>query len=204
MTKSGEAPRSDGQATGRSRAVRADARRNIDAVLEAAKDVFKTLGVDAPVREIASQAGVGMGTLYRHFPQRADLIAAVFRKEVDACASAASMLAAKHGPAEALGRWMQRYAAFISTKRGLATALHSGDPTYATLPAYFEEKLTPALQSLLDAAVDAGQARPGVDAHELLSAVGSLGMRATGGSGGQIERMVTLLVDGIRFGAKTD
>lgn len=186
----------------RSRPVRADARRNIDAVLNAAKEVFKTSGVDAPVRDIAARAGVGMGTLYRHFPQRADLIAAVFRKEVDACADTASTLAAKHGPADALGHWMQRYAAFIGTKRGLATALHSGDPTYATLPSYFEQKLIPTLQNLLDAAVDAGEARSGVDPFELLSAVGCLGMRADAESSGQLENMVALLVDGIRFGAK--
>jgi AcrR family transcriptional regulator len=186
----------------RPRPVRADARRNIDAVIEAAKELFKTSGVDVPVRDIASRAGVGMGTLYRHFPQRADLIAAVFRKEVDACAKAASSLAAEHGPADALGLWMQRYAGFIGTKRGLATALHSGDPTFATLPGYFEQKLTPALQGLLDAAAAAGEARASVDPGELLSAVGCLGMRASAGSSGEIERMVNLLVDGMRFGAK--
>src|SRR6187402_1936808 len=71
------------------RRVRSDAQRNIDALLEAAKDVFATSGVDAPVREIAEKAGVGLGTLYRHFPQRSDLIAAVFRREMDACADAA-------------------------------------------------------------------------------------------------------------------
>ncbi len=205
MTSSGLNSTDDRGVAARSRPVRADARRNIDAVLKAAKEVFKISGVDAPVRDIAAQAGVGMGTLYRHFPQRADLIAAVFRREIDACADAAATLAGEHGPADALGHWMQRYAAFIGTKRGLATALHSGDPTYATLPSYFEEKLTPALQGLLDAAVAAGVARAGVDPYELLSAVGSLGMRASAGSGGgQIERMVALLVDGIRFGSRSE
>src|SRR6476659_2372864 len=114
-----------------SRPVRADAQRNIDALLEAALAVFATSGGDAPVREIAEQAGVGIGTVYRHFPQRADLVAAVFRHEIDACADAASVLATEHGPGEALARWMQRYAAFIATKHGLAAALHSGDPAYS-------------------------------------------------------------------------
>jgi AcrR family transcriptional regulator len=87
---------------GADRRVRADAQRNIDALLEAAKAVFDASGVDAPVRAIAEKAGVGVGTVYRHFPQRADLIAAVFRREMDACADAAPILAAEHEPFEAL------------------------------------------------------------------------------------------------------
>src|SRR5882672_7237461 len=112
------------------RAIRSDAQRSMNALLEAALAVFATSGVDAPVREIAEKAGVGIGTVYRHFPQRADLVAAVFRHEIDACADAAAHLAAEYGPGEALARWMQRYTAFIATKRGLATALHSGDPAF--------------------------------------------------------------------------
>src|ERR1700678_1432555 len=103
------------------RRVRADAQRNLDTLLETAKAVFATSGVDAPVREIAEKAGVGVGTVYRHFPQRADLIAAVFRREIDACADAAPVLATEHEPGEALARWMQRYVDFIAAKRGLAT-----------------------------------------------------------------------------------
>jgi AcrR family transcriptional regulator len=106
---------------------RADARRNIDALLEAAKAVFVASGVDASVREVAEKAGVGIGTIYRHFPRRSDLIVAVFRREVDACADAAADLAAEHEPGEALARWIQRYVEFISAKRGLAAALHSGN-----------------------------------------------------------------------------
>ncbi|MFX6234556.1 TetR family transcriptional regulator, partial [Acinetobacter baumannii] len=79
------------------------------------------------MREIAEKAGVGLATIYRHFPHRSDLIAAVFRHEIDACADAASVLATEFEPADALGKWMQRYADLIATKRGLAPALHSGD-----------------------------------------------------------------------------
>ncbi|TGW06943.1 TetR/AcrR family transcriptional regulator, partial [Mesorhizobium sp. M2D.F.Ca.ET.145.01.1.1] len=78
--------------------MRADAQRNLDTLLQAAMAVFATSGVDAPVREIAEKAGVGIGTLYRHFPQRSDLIAAVFRREIDGCADAASVLSAGHEP----------------------------------------------------------------------------------------------------------
>jgi AcrR family transcriptional regulator len=183
------------------RSVRADAQRNLDALLEAAKTVFATSGVDAPVREVAASAGVGVATVYRHFPQRADLIAAVFRREVDACAAAAPPLAREHEPVEALARWLRRYTGFIATKRGLAAALHSGDPAYEGLPEYFRQQLVPALQSLLNTAVDAGQVRAGVEPSELLRAVGSLS--TAHGADGALEsrRMVDLLIDGLRYGA---
>jgi AcrR family transcriptional regulator len=183
------------------RRVRADAQRSLDALLLAAKDVFATSGVDAPVREIADKAGVGLGTLYRHFPQRADLIAAVFRREIDACADIAPVLAASQAPFDALANWMQRYAAFVGTKRGLAQALHSGDPAFDSLPGYFDQRLRPALGALLDAAVAAGAVRADVDADELLSAAASLGMSARNAGPGRVERMVALLVDGLRYGA---
>jgi AcrR family transcriptional regulator len=181
--------------------VRADAQRNLDALLEAAKVVFGAAGVDAPVREIAALAGVGIATVYRHFPQRSDLVAAVFRREVDACAAAAPALAREHEPGEALARWLRRYTGFIATKRGLAAALHSGDPTFDALPGYFRQHLEPALRSLLDAAVTAGQIRADVEPYELLRAVGNLSIAA--GEDGAIHgrRMVDLLIDGLRYGA---
>jgi AcrR family transcriptional regulator len=183
------------------RSVRADAQRNLDALLEAAKAVFAVSGVDAPVREVAAQAGVGVATVYRHFPQRSDLIAAVFRREVDACAAAAPALAREHEPVEALAQWLRRYTGFIATKRGLATAIYSGDPAFDALPAYFRQHLEPALQALLDAAVKAGQVRGDVEPYELLRAVGNLST-ATGEDGAlHSQRMVDLLIDGLRFGA---
>jgi AcrR family transcriptional regulator len=185
-----------------STAVRADAQRNIDALLEAALAVFATSGVDAPVREIAIKAGVGVGTLYRHFPLRSDLIAAVFRREIDACANAAPVLAKGHGPGEALARWMQRYADFIATKRGLATALHSGDPAYNTLPKYFDKRLRPALRMLLDAASAAGEVRTDVEPDDLLRAVGNLCMSVRDDRSDYARRMVALLVDGLRYSAE--
>jgi AcrR family transcriptional regulator len=182
------------------RPVRADARRNTDTLLQTAMTVFATSGVDAPVREIAEKAGVGVGTVYRHFPQRADLIAAVLRREIDACADAAPALAAEHKPSEALARWMQRYAAFIAAKRGLAKALHSGDPAFDNLPGYFDQRLRPALSTLLEAAAAAGEVRGDVHADDLLGAVASLCMSAHNAGPGRAERMVGLLVDGLRYG----
>lgn len=184
------------------RSVRADAQRNSDALLQAALAVFKSAGVDAPVRAIAEQAGVGIGTVYRHFPQRSDLIIAVFRQQVDACADAAPVLAAENTPGAALALWMQRYADFIVTKRGLATALHSGDPAYNMLPAYFEARLQPALQALLDAAASAGEVRADIEPDDLLRAVGCLCMAAHDDQTAYVRRMVALLVDGLRYGVK--
>jgi AcrR family transcriptional regulator len=197
-----KAERPNSAQSGAVRGVRADAQRNLDALLEGAKAVFGTSGVDAPVREIATRAGVGVATVYRHFPQRSDLVAAVFRREVDACAAAADVLAREHEPDEALARWLRRYTGFIATKRGLAAALHSGDPAFDSLPAYFRQHLEPALQSLLDAAVRAGQVRDDVEPYELLQAVGSLSA-GTGENGAlQSRRMVDLLIDGLRHRAR--
>ncbi len=182
------------------RPVRADARRNIDSLLEAALAVFATSGVDAPVREIANKAGVGVGTVYRHFPQRSDLIAAVFRREIDACADAAPILATEHAPGEALAWWMQRYVDFIAAKRGLAAALHSGDPAFEALPGYFHERLVPALRTLLEAATAAGDTHANVEPYDLLQAVASLCMPAYDGDPTHARQMVALLVNGLRYG----
>ena len=178
--------------------VRADARRNLDGLLQAALGEFAKSGVDAPVRDIAKAAGVGVGTLYRHFPQRSDLIKAVFRREIDACADAAAVLSAHHDPAEALSLWMHRFVDFIAAKRGLSAALHSGDPAYEALPAYFDQVLLPALKGLLDRAVNTGAIRPGVEPLDILHAIARL---AGVGDQAQAKRMVSLLADGLRHGA---
>jgi AcrR family transcriptional regulator len=180
---------------------RADAQRNIEALLKAALAVFTKSGVDAPVRDIAEKAGVGVGTVYRHFPQRSDLIVAVFRQEVDACADAAAELVVKYPPTEALSRWMQRFAQFVTAKRGLATALHTGDPAYEPLPAYYDSKLRPALATLLKRAVDAGEIRAGTPPGDLLSAVVSLSRPAYDVAPDHTNRMIALLIDGLRYGA---
>jgi AcrR family transcriptional regulator len=183
------------------RPVRADAQRNIQTLLKTAMAVFATSGVDAPVREIAERAGVGVGTVYRHFPTRADLIVAVFRQEVDGCADAAPALAAEHGPDEALRRWVERYVDFIRAKRGLAAALHSGNPAYDALPAYFEKRLCPALEGLLKSAALAGCIRAGVDSHDLLWAIASLCASTRDHDPALAQRMIGLLLDGLRYGA---
>ena len=183
------------------RRLRADAQRNIDSLLEAAKVVFGTSGVDAPAKEIADLAGVGVGTLYRHFPQRSDLVKAVFQHEVDACAAAAKALAAAYGPGEALERWVHRYTEFLAHKRGLGPALHSGDPAFEALPRYFAQQLGPALGSLLEAAAACGEIRADVSATDLLYAVANLSLPAADHGIGYSQRMVALIIDGLRYGA---
>jgi hypothetical protein len=93
---------------------------------------------------------------------------------VDACADAAPALAAASEPGAALEEWLRRYTVFVGTKRGLAAALHSGDPAYGALPGYFMRRLEPALASLLDAAIAAGKIRAGTSARDLLHAVANL------------------------------
>ena len=183
---------------------RADSQRKMSSLLIAAEEIFQESGVDAPVRAIAERAGVGLGTVYRHFPQRSDLIKAVFQSRVDACADAASELAGQLEPGEALACWMQRYVDFIATKRGLAAALHSGDPAYSALPRLFNTRLLPALESLLAAAVASRSVRPGVDAEELLHAVANLCRVSHEKEPAYARRMVALLVDGLRYGASAD
>ena len=183
---------------GATKPLRADAQRSLDALLQTAKEVFAVAGVDAPIRDIAAKAGLGVGTVYRHFPQRSDLIAAVFRREIDECADAAADLASCHEPFEALTRWMKRFSAFFATKRGLAGALHSGEPAYLALPGHFEARLRPALEALLAAAIDAGRIRSDVAAGELLGAIARLSMSDID-EPAQAQRMVSLLADGLRF-----
>ncbi len=190
----------DQQAQSGVHSVRADARRNVEALLKAARAVFEAAGVDAPVRTIAEKAGVGVGTLYRHFPQRADLIKAIIRQEVDACADAAGLLAKRHDPGEALALWMQRLVDLAATKRGLSAALHSGDPAFQSLPDYVLGRLTPALHCLLKAAAAAGTVRGDVDANELLMACMRVAAPASDGDTAQARRMVALLADGLRLG----
>jgi len=178
---------------------RADAQKNLVALLQAAKEVFAETGVDAPMRDIARRAGVGVGTIYRNFPQRADLIAAVFRQEVDACADTAEEFAQHYAPAEAVDRWMQRYVDFLVAKRGLASALHSDDAAFKPLPAYFDARLEPALQGLLNAATEAGELRGDVTAYDLLRAVAGLCTPSGHGDVAQARRLVSLLIDGLRY-----
>ncbi|WP_228000381.1 TetR/AcrR family transcriptional regulator [Nocardia australiensis] len=178
---------------------RADARRNQQTLLDAAAAAFVASGVDAPVRDIAAEAGVGIGTIYRHFPTRADLIVAVYRHQVEACAAAGpTLLANSSTPHAALAQWINLFVDFLVTKHGLAAALQSDDPTFATLHASFLNRLVPVCAQLLDAAATAGEIRPDMDAYELMRGVGNLCIGAGNTPRYDARRMVELLIAGLR------
>jgi AcrR family transcriptional regulator len=178
---------------------RADARRNEQALLEAAAAVFVRSGVDAPVRDIAATAGVGMGTIYRHFPTRADLIIAVYQHQVEACAEAGpALLAGGAGGYAALTEWAGLFVDFLITKHGLAAALRSDRARFETLHAYFLDRLVPVCAELLAAAAAAGEIRADVGAYELLFGIGNLCVRVDGDSRYDARRMAGLLIAGLR------
>jgi AcrR family transcriptional regulator len=176
---------------------RADARRNEKALLDAAAVAFVSSGVQVPVRDIAAEAGVGVGTIYRHFPTRADLIVAVYRHQVEACAEAGpALLASSPNPYGALTRWIDLFVDFLVTKHGLAEALQSDRAAFEALHAYFLDRLVPVCARLLDAAATAGEVRPDIDAFELMAAVGNLCIGA-GNPRYDARRMVELLITGL-------
>jgi AcrR family transcriptional regulator len=179
---------------------RADARRNEETLLEAAAAAFIASGVDAPVRDIAAKAGVGVGTIYRHFPTRADLIVAVYRHQVEACVEAGpALLANSDSPHTALARWIDLFVDFLVTKHGLAEALQSDDATFVTLHAYFIDRLMPVCAELLDAAARAGEIRSDIEALELMVGVGNLCIGANKDHRYDARRMVELLLAGLRL-----
>jgi AcrR family transcriptional regulator len=180
---------------------RADAVRNQRTLLTAAAAVFVTSGVDAPIREIAARAGVGMGTIYRHFPTRADLVVAVYRHQVEACAEAgATLLAAADSPFEALRQWIDLFVDFLVTKHGLANAMQSDSSGFAALHTYFLDRLGPVCVRLLDAAVDAGEIASDVQAYELMRGIGNLCAGRDGDPRYNPRKLVELLLKGLRAG----
>lgn len=191
-----------GRGTGPARRQRSDAKRNVVALVEAAKTVFADSGVDASAKEITDLAGVGVGTLYRHFPRRSDLIVAVLQHEIDECVEAAEELGTTLSPWEALMDWIERFTDFLGTKRGLATALHSGDPAYDDLPRHLMDRLEPAFQTLLARAVDAGYARDDITAREVLMTVALICQPVPGEQPSFNQRMTRVFIEGLRRVAK--
>ncbi|MEU6551058.1 TetR/AcrR family transcriptional regulator [Streptomyces sp. NPDC046915] len=180
------------------RSKRADARRNEKTLLDAAAAVFVTSGVDAPVRDIAAEAGVGTGTIYRHFPTRADLIIAVYRHQVEACAEAGpALLATGATPYAALGQWIDLFVDFLVTKHGLAAVLQSGDAGFEALHAYFLDRLVPVCTQLLEAATASGEIHSEVTALELMRGVGNLCIGADSDPRYDARRLVGLLIAGL-------
>jgi AcrR family transcriptional regulator len=186
-----------GQAT--SRPLRADAQRNRDALLAAAVRLFSEQGLGATLDAIAKEAGVGIGTLYRHFPTREALIEAAYRNELQAVCDAAADLLTSAPPEEALRTWMDRFIDYMTTKLGMAEALRaviaSGGNPYAQSRAL----LVTSIESLLEAAAAGGAIRSDVDADDVL--IGLSGVALAAGEPArraQAGRLLDLLMDGLR------
>ena len=178
---------------------RSDARRNEETVLAAAAAAFVVSGVDVPVRDIAAAAGVGVGTIYRHFPTRADLIVAVYRHQVEACADAGpTLLRDRSSPHAALADWINLFVDFLVTKHGLAGALRSHAAAFETLHAYFLDRLVPVCAQLLEAAAAAGEISPDVEAYGLMRGVGNICIGADTDPDYDARRMVQLVIAGLR------
>nr|WP_202458432.1 TetR/AcrR family transcriptional regulator [Streptomyces sp. SID5464] len=168
-------------------------------MLNAAAEVFVSSGVDAPVRDIAARAGVGVGTIYRHFPTRADLVIAVYRHQVDACAEAGpTLLAAGPTPLAALVRWVDLFVDFLVTKHGLATAMQGDSTCFGPLHAYFLDRLLPVCTHLLEAAAASGEIRSDLDAYQFLRGIGNLCIGADTDPRYDARRLVALLLAGLR------
>lgn len=177
-------------------------RRSGQDLLSAAAAVFVSSGVDAPVREIAAKAGVGVGTVYRHYPTRAELVVAVYRHQVEECADAGPRLLAETGDAEAaLRAWVRLFVDFLVTKHGLADALHGQAAGSDALHAHFVDRLVPVCGALLDAALGSPGAPPALDAYSALKGIGNLCIGAASDPRYDADTLVQVFVTGLLAGA---
>jgi AcrR family transcriptional regulator len=180
------------------RTIRADARRNREKLLAAAVDAFAEHGTNASLEEVARRAGVGIGTLYRHFPTRAALVESAYRNEVDLLCRAADELLERHPSDEALARWMDRFVAYAAAKQGMKSALHELAAAGADPFAGVRGRMLEAIGSLLAAGVAAGTIRADVDAEDVLRAMGAVWLVD---DAEQARRLLRLLMDGLRYGS---
>ena len=195
MTKKGPAKSRKAVPAPAEKTLRADAQRNRDKLIKAASLAFSQHGIDTSLEEIAERAGVGIGTLYRHFPTREHLVEVIYRREVEALCQAADDLAKKHPPDMALAEWMQRFVDYIAAKRGMANSLK-------LLLAEASGKIPAALQRLVDAAIAQGSIRADIESSDLLQALsGIYGAPQTPDWRERSRRLVALLMDGLRWGA---
>ncbi|MBV8616902.1 MAG: TetR/AcrR family transcriptional regulator [Acetobacteraceae bacterium] len=177
---------------------RADALRNRERVLAAAKAVFSAGGPDASLEAVARHAGVGIGTLYRHFPTRQALFEAVYRREVEQLVDLAEQLKTDAEPVDALRRWMRSNVEFVATKKGMSTALALTARGTSHLSAYSLDRLTRAVGELLGRAVAAGEIRADVSAEDLLrTLVGICYAQDKPGWQANVLRLVDVFIDGL-------
>jgi len=184
------------------KALRADAQKNRDKLIKAAGLAFFQHGIDTSLEEIAERAGVGIGTLYRHFPTREHLVEVVYRREVEDLCQAAETLAKKYPPDVALAEWMLRFVDYIAAKRGMADSLKLLVASNSEFFAESSGRIPAALQKLVDAAIATGTIRADIESSDVLHALsGIYSAPKTPDWRERSKRMVALLMDGLRFGA---
>jgi len=178
---------------------RADALRNRDRLLAAAKAVFSAGGPDASLEAVARRANVGIGTLYRHFPTREALYEAVYRHEVEQLGALAEELKGESSPVEALRLWLRSNVEFVATKKGMSAALALAAQANSELMAFSYDRLTKAVGALLDRAVAAGEIRGDVGPEDLLRAlIGMCYLHDQPGWQASVVRLLDVFVDGLR------
>src|SRR6201994_3433500 len=186
----------NGGASALTGSVRSDARRNREKLLEVATAAFAAAaGRSVSLESIARDAGVGIGTLYRHFPNREALVEAIYRTELAEVAAAAEQLLRRHPPKTALRRWMDRYANFVAAKRGMAESLHAMFDSGAMQPSQTRDSIAGAVDLLLRAGVSDGTLRSDVQADDVVSSL--IGIFLASGSPAQTGRLLDLLVAGV-------
>jgi AcrR family transcriptional regulator len=178
--------------------MRADARRNAELLIRTAREVFTEKGAEAPLDEIAKRAGVGAGTLYRHFPTRESLIEAVYRGEVDRLAAKADELLAECAPADALNRWMREQVLFVNHRRGLAVSLKATLTPGSDTMTWCRTRLVEACARLVDACRAAGVVRPDVQPYDLLRLGHGLAVASEFGNSEDAQRMLDVVLSGLR------
>jgi AcrR family transcriptional regulator len=183
------------------RPLRADAQRNYDRLISAARTVLSERGSEASMEEIAKRADVGVGTLYRHFPRRIDLVEAVYREDVESLVNLAASVAADGTPWDALVQWLDGFVRYAQSKRVFLTELHEAFEKNPELALDSRERIRVAAGLVLERAQQAGIARQDIDAADLMQLVGGMCM-ARNGSLERNERLLTLVLDGIRTPAR--
>jgi len=189
-----------GQASGPQRKPRADAVRNRERVLGAAKAVFSDGGAGAGLEAVARRAGVGIGTLYRHFPTREALYEALYRREVEQLTELARRLAAEMKPLDGLRRWIGTLVDFVATKKGMVAALALDAHKPPELMAYTSGRLHEAISLLLEPAARSGAVRPDIGPEDLLrTVIGICYVQDGPGWQARATRLLDVFLDGLRL-----
>lgn len=181
---------------------RSDARRNRELLLATATEAFAGAEEQVSLEAVARRAGVGIGTLYRHFPTREDLVEAVYRSELDRLLAAGPRLLAK-GPADrALRTWMDRFVAWVEGKQGMVETLRAMIASGAIVRSEMQAELIATINAFLVAGVDEGTLRADIAGADVLRAlIGLISVRGASPARSRLDRTLDLLVDGLRFGA---